>query len=206
MINDSTRTRIAVGTVATVAVVLFAAACGGGSGSRSPNVAHVAASAPSGTPSPHGSASGDAVAYSRCMRSHGVPNYPDPGSDGGLPKTGAKDLGVDPSQYDAAQQACQSALPATNGSFDNEVRQCYQAGNCPPALVQQMLTVGRAFAACMRSHGVPNWPDPTMDQQGRPIFDLRPVGITHDQTHSPEMSAKIDACGDASGGALGTAS
>jgi hypothetical protein len=35
-----------------------------------------------------------AVAYSHCMRSHGVPRYPDPYSDGQLPKVGAQQLGV----------------------------------------------------------------------------------------------------------------
>jgi hypothetical protein len=204
MTNDSTRMRIAVATVGTVAVVLLATACSGG-GSHSPSVAHVAASASSGSPSPHSSASGDNVGYSRCMRSHGVPNFPDPdpNSGGAIPKTGAKDLGVDQGQFEAAQQACQSALPAATGFLDQE-RQCYQGGVCPPALVQQMLTVGRAFATCMRSHGVPNWPDPTVDDQGRPYFHISAVGITHDQSHSAEMTAKIDACFDASGGGLAT--
>jgi hypothetical protein len=168
-------------------------------------VAHVAASAPSGSPSPHSSASGDAVAYSHCMRSHGLPNYPDPDpATGSVPKTGPKELGVAMEQYQAAQQACLSLFPNANGSFDEQERACYQGGSCPPALVQQMLTVGRAFATCMRSHGVSNWPDPTVDDQGRPYFRISAVGITHDQSHSAEMTAKIDACFDASGGGLAT--
>ena len=203
MTNDSTRLRIAVGTVAAAALVLLAAACGGGSGSGSPNVAHVAASGRPGTPSPSGSASGDAVAYSRCMRSHGLPNYPDPDpATGSVPKTGPKELGVAVALYEAAQQACLPLFPNANGSFEEQERACYQGGSCPPALVQQMLTVGRAFAVCMRAHGVPNWPDPTVDDQGRPYFHLSAAGITREQSHSAQMTAKIDACYDAAGGGL----
>jgi hypothetical protein len=139
------------------------------------------------------------------MRSHGVPKYPDPDSSGQLPKTSAQRLGVSSSQLHAAQRACQPLLPATGGSFDQQVRQCYLAGNCPPVLVQQMLTVGRKFAQCMRSHGVSNWPDPTLDSQGRPFFNLSGHGITRSEGHSSQMrKAKADECNRVAGGGLAT--
>ena len=47
-----------------------------------------------------------------------------------------------------------------------------QADHCPQPLVQQVLNEERRFAGCMRSHGVPNWPDPTIDSQGRPVFAI----------------------------------
>ena len=113
-----------------------------------------------------------AVAYSQCMRSHGVPNFPDP-AGGVPPKVSAQELGVSSSQLQAAQGACQHLLPATGGSLSaSSLRQCYLAGVCPQALVQQALSAGREFASCMRSHGVPNWPDPTIDSQGRPLFNI----------------------------------
>ena len=31
----------------------------------------------------------------------------------------------------------------------------------------------RDFARCMRSHGVRNWPDPGLDSDRQPVFDLR---------------------------------
>jgi hypothetical protein len=128
------------------------------------------------------------------MRSHGVPEYPDPGSGGVVPKGSAQQFGVSDSQYQAAQSACQQLLP-TGGSFDQQAEQCVSAGDCSPALVQQMLTAQRKFAQCMRSHGVPNWPDPTIGSGGpAPIFNLIPAGITHSQTHSPPMSTKIAEC------------
>ena len=42
----------------------------------------------------------------------------------------------------------------------------------PQALVQHVLTEERSFAGCMRSHGVPSWPDPIIDSQGRPAFAI----------------------------------
>ena len=205
--NDSTRVmrrprrarprpaRIAAAVIATAALALLAAACSGSPSSAGSG----------GSPAAGGSAnSPSAVGYSRCIRSHGVPNFPDPASNGQLPKTSAQLLGVSPSQFNAAQRACQHLLPATGGSFDQQVRQCYLGGNCPPALVRQMLTVGRKVARCMRNHGVPNWPDPTLDSQGRPFFNLSGHGITSSEWHSSQMRAKAEECNRAAGGGLAT--
>jgi hypothetical protein len=149
----------------------------------------------SGPPAPAGPprAPGGAVAYSRCVRTHGVPGFPDPASDGGIPKAVAQQLGVSQSRLQAAQNACRPLLPDAT-SFEQQTRQCLTAGACPPALVQQMLTADRTFARCMRSHGVPGWPDPTTDSAGRPVFNLVPAGITHRQTHSPPISGHLGEC------------
>jgi hypothetical protein len=109
------------------------------------------------------------------------------------PEGDAQAFGVSDSQYQAAQSTCQHLLP-TGGSFDEQAYECIQAGDCPPALVQQMLTVDRKFAQCMRSHGVPNWPDPSFSDVRAPIFKVSAVGITHSQTHSAPMSNTIMEC------------
>jgi uncharacterized membrane protein len=36
---------------------------------------------------------------------------------------------------------------------------------------------GVSYSQCMRSHGVPNFPDPSTDSQGQPIFDASAHGI-----------------------------
>jgi hypothetical protein len=203
MMNDSTRVmrrprrawppaaRTAAAIIATAALALLAAACGG-----SPS------SAGSGG-SPDGGASASspsAVAYSSCLRSHGVPNYPDPGSGGAIPKGSPQQLGVSNSQFQTAQSACHYLLPNTGGSFQQQDQQCVSAGDCPPALVQRMLASGRTFAACMRSHGVPNWPDPSIDTgayQGVPFFDLSKEGIND---HLPQIRSKMVECGRLTGG------
>jgi hypothetical protein len=124
------------------------------------------------------------------MRSHGVPDYPDPDSSGTLPKPDAQAFGVSSSQFSAAQRACQHLLPATGGSLTaSTLQQCYLAGACPQALVQHALNAGREFSRCMRSHRVPNWPDPTIDSEGRPVFN-----ITVPRPPPPQVSTAISEC------------
>jgi len=110
------------------------------------------------------------------MRSRGVPGYPDPIVVSGvpvLPKGGAQRFGVSSTVYSAAQRACQPLLPATGGALTaSSLQQCYLAQVCPQDLVQHAMTAGQAFAQCMRSHGVSNWPDPSIDPHGRPLFDI----------------------------------
>jgi hypothetical protein len=167
--------------IAAAVLVLLAAACSGSGSSSgsggSPNAGE-AASSPS------------ALAYSACMRSQGVPNFPDPGSSGQVPKGDAQQFGVSSSQLQAAQKACQHLLPTTGGSFQQQAQQCYVAGDCPPGIVQQVLTQLRKLAQCMRSHGVPNWPDPSADSEGRAYFNLSAQGITR----SPQIDTKTQEC------------
>jgi hypothetical protein len=53
------------------------------------------------------------MAYGRCMRSHGVPNFPEPVGMGQGPETNAKWTGVNTRspQFLAATSACQHVLP-----------------------------------------------------------------------------------------------
>jgi hypothetical protein len=136
--------RAALAGVLVTGIVLFASACGS-SPSSSPGVAAnggssstaSASSSPSG-----GSAVQKALAYAACMRSHGVSNFPDPNSQGQFQITSSQGINVQSSQYQRAQTACQSLAPTQGGST---------AQNKAAAL---------QFSACMRSHGVSNFPDP----------------------------------------------
>jgi hypothetical protein len=156
-------TRKAASITFTAVVILLAAAC---SGTRS--------SAGSGASSAGGSpATLSAVGYSRCMRSHGVLNFPDPDSSGTLPKADPTQLGVSGAQLQASRRACRHVLPVSGGAINaGSIQQCFMADDCSQALVQQVLNEERTFAQCMRSHGVPNWPDPVTDLQGRPVFAI----------------------------------
>lgn len=164
--------------IAMASLVLLTAACGGSPSSTS--------SSSSST----GSANAKLVAYSQCMRSHGLPSFPNP--VGAVPpKVTAQELGVSSSQLQVAQAACQHLLPATGGSLTaSSLQQCYLAGVCPQTLVQQAMSAGRELARCMRSHGVPYWPDPTIDSQGRPLFN-----ITVPRPPPPQVSTALNECG-----------
>ena len=181
--------RTAAATIATAGLAVLTA-CGG-----SPSSA-----ASGGSPNAAGAAkSPSAVAYSHCIRSHGVPNFPDPPSGGGLPKGSAQEFGVSSSRLSAARRACQRLLPAAALS----VQQCESTGDCPRALVQRAMTVMLKYSRCLRAHGVPNWPDPTIDSQGRPFFDVSRAGITHQYTHSSLFESKDRECERQVGGSAG---
>jgi len=106
------------------------------------------------------------------MRSHGVPNFPDPGSDGQVTKADPQALGVSVPQLQAAQRTCQHLYPTNGGALASSLRQCYEAGLCPQSMAHRALAAGLKFAQCMRSHDVTNWPDPIIDSRGRPLFDI----------------------------------
>ena len=156
--------RTAAAVLATAVLALLAGACGSSGSSTGSH----------GSPNAGGSTTAASlVRYSACMRSHGVPNYPDPNSSGQLPKPDARHLGVSSSQLRASQQTCQHLLPNSGDAINaSSVQQCMEADDCPKSLVQQVLDEERSFAQCMRSHGVPNWPDPITDSQGRPVFAI----------------------------------
>jgi len=180
--------RTAAAIIATTALALLAA-CSGSPPSTSSG----------GSPKAGDSASSpSAVAYSACIRSHGVPNYPDPDSGDQLPKTDAQRLGVSSSQYQAAQQACQHLLP-TGGSIQQQNYQCMSNSDCPPALVQQMMAGDLKLARCMRSHGVLNFPDPTNGGSSGPIFNITEAGISDAASHTRQFIAKLNECGRLAG-------
>jgi hypothetical protein len=173
-------------------------------------IAAVVIALPACTPSPSSTGSGgssnsggstdspSAVANSACIRSHGVPNFPDPDSSGQFPKTSAQLLGVSSSQLQSAEQACQHLYP-NNGSFQQRKDRCFSTGDCPQSVVQQILTAARRFADCMRSQGVRSWPDPTLDSQGRPVFAVSHAGV---DPHSPPIPDKEVECDRLTGGAV----
>lgn len=171
--------------IATASLALLVSACSGSASATGSGGASNAGGSPSSL---------SAVGYSHCMRSHGVPNFPDPDSSGQLPKGDAQRFGISSSQLQAARQACQQLLPNNGGAINaDSIQQCMMADDCPQALVQQLVNEERNFARCMRSHGVPNWPDPTIDSEGRPVFA---ISISKDgfDPYSPQIWAKGNEC------------
>jgi hypothetical protein len=116
------------------------------------------------------------------MRSHGISRFPDPAGNGGLPKVSLLQLGVSSSRFQAAETACQGLRPP--GGSRTQEADCLMLGNCPAAEVDQIRTAELKYAHCMRSHGVPNWPDPTLDSQGMPVFNVTQAGISRQFDHS----------------------
>jgi hypothetical protein len=158
----------AAAVITVMAAALLAAACGGSPSSTGSG----------GSPNAGGSATSQLVAYTQCMRSHGVPDYPGPTSGGQMPKiTSGQQVGVSDSRLTAAQGACQDLWP-------------YQAPT--QAQQRQQLTDDLKFAQCMRSHGLPNFPDPT-NSDGYVEFV---ISVSRDgfDPHSPQILAKAHEC------------
>jgi hypothetical protein len=111
-----------------------------------------------------------------CMRSNGVPNFPDPSPGGGLLNAiSAAGIDTQSPAYEAAFQACQKYAPAGNGTPQS-------AADNAKAL---------RFSQCMRSHGVPNYPDPITGPTGGQAINLGPEHI--DPT-SPLFQTAHTAC------------
>jgi hypothetical protein len=85
-----------------------------------------------------------ALAFSKCMRSHGALDFPDPTSQGTITVTQAM---LDSAQIKSAAPNCKNMLPRG-------------AVQLPPALQRKLETQALQYSACMRSHGVPSFPDP----------------------------------------------
>jgi hypothetical protein len=132
------------------------AACGG-----DPSTPGGATGSPATAASPSADGSTGLLAYSSCMRSHGVPNFPDPASGGGIPKETGPQLGVSLSQLQAAQSACQHLIPPGESLSGQPIQTI-------TAQQQQYYLKG---AACMRSHGITNFPEPVF-QNGQVEFPM----------------------------------
>jgi hypothetical protein len=138
------RSALALAIVGVVGLTLLASACGGSSGANVAQIGTTTGARPS-------VASDDPNAYSACMRQHGVWNFPDPGSTGQIRldprKLAESGIDVDSPRFERAARACLRLQPEGVGSTARQ----------PTAAQQQAML---RFARCMRSHGVPNFPDP----------------------------------------------
>jgi hypothetical protein len=203
-------TRITLSLV-TLASAVLVAGCGGSS-SSSPGVAHLSSGAPSSSGASGGGSSSSSeggapaggssssteggvpnqqklVAYSQCMRSHGVPEFPEP-TEGHLlihsSNRNGHATGVNPqsSQFQKAQKDCAKLAPN---------------GGRPPSPAQQAKAQEQAlkFSACMRSHGVPNFPDPEFSQGGGAIrirIGSKTGGPSGIDPNSPKFQDAQKAC------------
>jgi hypothetical protein len=183
--------RMNLGVVVLASGALLLAGCGGGS--SSPGVAHLSntsggssANTGGGSSAPESSASRQQtmVAYAQCMRTHGVPEFPEP-TEGHLLFHGGDHNGhvtgpnPESAQFQAAQKVCGKLLP--NG------------GAPSPAEQAKMQALALQFSKCMRSHGVPSFPDPKFGGGGKVSLKIGggPSGI---DPRSSRFQAAQKAC------------
>jgi len=150
-----------------------------------------AASPGTGAGPTHGSAKQNELAYSRCMRAHGITSFPDPNAQGGLNLNAGPGTGLDPRspQFKAANNACKSLLPSL--------------GTLSPAQQAAARAQALRYSRCMRGHGISDFPDP--NAQGGIAIQAKPGGDL--DPHNPRFQAANQACQHyqpGKGGSFGT--
>jgi hypothetical protein len=166
-------------TAGALAVGVGAAACGGGP--STPGVASGSTTAITASPSAGGKTQTiGLLAYASCMRTHGVPGFPDPDGSGGIPKDALirAQQEVSNSQLNAALNDCRRLLPP-GGSLSGQPSRTVTA--------QQQEYYLKA-AACMRSHGFTKFPEPNFSG-GNVSFP----GAFSD-TESPQFTQALRTC------------
>jgi hypothetical protein len=167
---------IAPALAAAAGLSLLATACGGSAGTGVAQIGSTQTTTTSSNSSASRSDRQAMVAFSACMRKHGVPTFPDPKAvSGGYSLSFGSENGIDPNspQFKNAQQACKKLLP--NGGTQDSQEQAKQ------------LQTALNYAACIRSHGVPSFPDPKLHAGGGIEMGEAP--------DSPQFKIAQKACG-----------
>ena len=126
----------------------------------------------------------DFLKFSQCMRSHGVPNFPDPTGHGIQLSPGS---GLDPASpaFQSARKTCNKLLPGGGAK-----------SAAPPPPSASDLRAALAWARCVRKHGVPNFPDPSAGAHAGLFFRgvVFPVGPEFNP-QTPAFKQAQAACG-----------
>jgi hypothetical protein len=135
-IAGSGQRRIVALVFATAMCALALGACGSSGGSQTGSGAK---------------GNADGIRFADCMRAHGVARFPDPGAGAGIEIPIGSGINPQSPAFQSAQKACAKLLP----------------GGGPPrsASEGQKLAMVR-LARCMRTHGVPTFPDPRTTAPG----------------------------------------
>ena len=169
---------------ALLGLAFMAAACSsdpsspGVAGAGSTNTSTTAAStANQGAPTFTAAQKAEELAHSQCMRSHGVPDYPDPDSQGRILIQGGSgsDLNPNSKTFQNAEKACQSLQPQ-------------------PTAAQQAQAEQAALrvSECMRAHGIKDYPDPSND--GRISISLQAGSGSDLNPNNPLFQAAQRVC------------
>lgn len=184
-------------TLATLLSVILVAGCGGSSSAPRTGPATTSASRTAHPASmqrrtPVGIHS-SALAFAKCMRSNGVPNFPDPTPGSFL----FNPAGINRSApaFRTAQEKCHALLPRGGPA---------PAGSTTHPSAQTLAKLLH-IAQCMRQHGVPDFPDPQTSVPRNLVGSGRGVITDYDgailvfpstlNTHSPAYRQATATCG-----------
>lgn len=170
--------RVSLIVVALLGIGVTVAACGGGSPGQGVVSLGKTTTATGSSAAQGGSVASredSALAYIDCMRTHGEPNMPEPSFRGGHISVNINARsGVDPGspQFKAANNACRRLVPKTGG------------GGLPTTITPAEQNDYLKASACMRSRGVPNFPDPTFQHNSVEFRSPTPIDTSSSQYKS----------------------
>jgi hypothetical protein len=169
--------------VAAAALSVFVAACGGNSPSSTSASNSPSTSNSSGQPTPAQiqQAQREVVRFGDCMRSHGVPNFPDPTTDPHAFKEALSPETTHSPAFASAVTTCQHLLP--NGGRPPQ-------GQGPTTHSRAQVAAMLAFASCLRAHGFPRFPDPT--NNGSVTHQM--IASAGINLHQPAVVQTADGC------------
>ena len=130
------------------------------------------------------------ISMSKCMRANGVPSFPDPRegpSGGGVGWPGGGPVMI---SSDVLLIMGQRIAGPVVASAAKTCKQYMAPGGAPPALTESQRQAAIADAECMRTHGLPNFPDPTFSGPHQRL-NLGP-GLN---PQSPAVEQAAKACG-----------
>jgi hypothetical protein len=166
--------RAGVLPTAVAGLALLVAACGGSA---------------AGSAASSGSGYQQALAFTHCMRSHGEPGFPDPVKEAGdtvaFQIASASGIHTNSAQYQSAYGACHQLLPSGR-------HQLLPSGRTgiAPGLRQKVIAATLKYSACMRSHGIANFPDPVSNGKGISIPPMHGVNPQSQQFQSAEKACR----------------
>jgi hypothetical protein len=118
----------------------------------------------------------EALDITKCMHQHGDPSFPEPGPNGAFPASGNNNESS--AAYQTAAKACRNLpQPAVGGA---QFRQGFAA----------LLR----YSACMREHGIKNYPDPVMSDTGVSVSIKKGTGPGEVDTKSSQYTSVSAAC------------
>jgi hypothetical protein len=131
-------------TLLATAATIFASTAVAACGAASPGNSSRSGSSGSDSNQPQPQQAG--LNFARCMRSHGVSSFPDPTPSGGGFNVNVPGINPSSPAFKAAQTACQRLAPVKRPPSTPPTAQGYA----------RLLR----WARCMRTHGIPDLPDP----------------------------------------------
>ena len=171
----TSRSLAVLSTVALALAGLVSAGCGSDDSSKS------GAAGGTGTATAGSTATADktlskqekAVKFAECMRSNGVPHFPDPDAKGEF------NFGVDVTVevWTKAVDACKALKPP---------------GALSAKRTPKEQSASLRFAQCVREHGVKDFPDPV---NGEPLIDTYKIPSSNKPGGMTILNAATDACG-----------